>query len=391
MSKKDQKETINRREFLKIGVMTATTAAVGLSGLRGVLEAANQQNPGVTPPVFRTLGRTGLKVTVVSFGAMLTPEHEVMRAAFDLGINYVDTARKYMGGRNEETVGKAIKGIRDRLYIATKPTSTSTSKKDIMKDVETSLTKLGTDHVDVIQLHGLTNSDRAFIPEVREAFIELRTQGKVRFFGVTTHTNQAQVVNAIVDDKDKFFDTVLVAHNFKSSPDISQAIARAAKAGIGVIAMKTQAGGYKTDLLGAVSPHQAALKWVLQDRNVTCAIPGIKDTQMLSEATAVMGMKLTRADERVLERYSNAIGPYYCHLCGHCEPTCPHEVSISIINRSLMYAEGYRNMELARETYHEVSARSSALACLDCNECVAHCVHGIDIAQKMEKARRILA
>ena len=254
MSKKDQKETINRREFLKIGVMTATTAAVGLSGLRGVLEAANQQNPGVTPPVFRTLGRTGLKVTVVSFGAMLTPEHEVMRAAFDLGINYVDTARKYMGGRNEETVGKAIKGIRDRLYIATKPTSTSTSKKDIMKDVETSLTKLGTDHVDVIQLHGLTNSDRAFIPEVREAFIELRTQGKVRFFGVTTHTNQAQVVNAIVDDKDKFFDTVLVAHNFKSSPDISQAIARAAKAGIGVIAMKTQAGGYKTDLLGAVEP-----------------------------------------------------------------------------------------------------------------------------------------
>ena len=95
--------------------------------------------------------------------------------------------------------------------------------------------------------------------------MELRKQGKVRFFGVTTHTNQTEVVNAIADDKDKFFDTVLVAHNFKSPPELKKAIARAAQAGIGVIAMKTQAGGYKTDALGAVSPHQAALKWVLQD------------------------------------------------------------------------------------------------------------------------------
>ncbi|HVN95123.1 MAG TPA: aldo/keto reductase [Syntrophorhabdaceae bacterium] len=389
MGTEGENKTINRREFLKISVAGATTAAVGLSGLSSVLKAAEGQSQGAPPLAFRTLGRTGLKVTVVSFGAMLTPEHEVMRAAFDLGINYVDTARKYMGGRNEETVGRAIKGIRDRLFIATKVRSTSTSRKQVINDVETSLAKLGTDHIDVIQLHGLTSPGRAFIPEVREAFTELRTQGKVRFFGVTTHTNQAEVVNAVVDDKEKFFDTVLVGYNFKSSPDIGEAIARAAKAGIGVVAMKTQAGGYKTDMFGAVSPHQAALKWVLQNLNVTCAIPGIKDTEMLAEATSVMGMQLTRADERILEHYSNAISPYYCHLCGRCEPTCPNDVSISVINRSLMYAEGYRNMDLAQETYREVPKRQSALTCLNCGECVARCVHGIDIAQKMEKARSL--
>jgi predicted aldo/keto reductase-like oxidoreductase len=385
VNQSDQKKNLNRREFLKLGVMSAATAAVGLGGLRGVLEAAEQR--GVVP-VYRTLGRTGLKVTIVSFGAMLTPEHEVMRAAFDLGINYVDTARSYMGGRNEEIVGRAVKGIRDKLFIATKTHSNSKSK--IINDVETSLAKLGTDHVDIIQLHSLSRGESVFLPEPREALVELRKQGKVRFFGVTTHTNQTEVVNAIVDDKDKFFDTVLVAHNFKSPPELIKAIARAAQAGLGVIAMKTQAGGYKTDALGAVSPHQAALKWVLQDTNVSCAIPGMRDTQMLNDDIAVMGMKLTRADERILDRYGAATDPYYCYLCGQCEPTCPGGVAISVINRSLMYAEGYHNVGLARETYREIPSQASISACLDCDECIAHCPNGLNIAGKMEKALRIL-
>jgi uncharacterized protein len=381
-----QKKNINRREFLKLGIMSAATAAVGFGGLRGVLGAAEQK--GVVP-VYRTLGRTGLRVTVVSFGAMLTPEHEVMRAAFDLGINYVDTARSYLGGRNEEIVGKAIKGIRDKIYIATK--TKANSKRGIVSDVETSLTKLGTDHIDVIQLHDLSSAGSTFSPEAREALTELRKQGKVRFLGVTTHMNQTEVVDAIVDDKDKFFDTVLMWYNFNSPPELKGAIARAAQAGIGVIAMKTQSGGYKTGALGPISPHQAALKWVLQDTNVTCAIPGMSNMQMMHEDIAVMGMKLTRSDEQILKRYGAAIAPYYCQLCGKCESTCPRGVAIRVINRSLMYAEGYRNRELARDTYREIPAHASLSACLNCDECVARCANGLNIAGKMERALRVLA
>jgi uncharacterized protein len=243
----------------------------------------------------------------------------------------------------------------------------------------------------VIQLHGLDRGEQVSLPESREALMELRKQGKVRFFGVTTHTNQTEVINAVVDDKDRFFDTVLVGYNFKSPPELKRAIARAAQAGVGVIAMKTQTGGYKTDALGSISPHQAALKWVLQDSNVSCAIPGMRDMQMMNEDVAVMGMKLTRADEGVLNRYGAAIAPYYCRLCGQCEPTCPGGVAISVINRSLMYAEGYRNIELARETYREIPANASIAACLDCDECVARCVNGLNISGKMEKALRVLA
>jgi predicted aldo/keto reductase-like oxidoreductase len=381
---------MNRRAFLKFGVI-GVAAAAGLSGLSRITEAASPASKTGITPVYRTLGRTGLKVTVVGFGAMLTPDYEPMEAAFDLGVNYVDTARRYMNGRNEEIVGKALKGRRNKVYVATKTPPTSQSKKDIFKDVETSLSKLQIDYIDVIQLHSLTSGERAMHPETREALLELRKQGKVRFFGVTTHTNQADVLKAITNDPDKFFDVALVAYNFKSEPAVKEAIARAAKAGIGIVAMKTQAGGYKTDALGPISPHQAALKWVLQDTNVACAIPGMKDMSMLQEATAVMGMKLTRRDGQILERYAEAIAPYYCHLCAQCEPACPQNVAISTINRSIMYAEGYGNYELARSTYDELQQNESAFACSNCTECVAHCVNGLNIADKMQKARTLFA
>jgi predicted aldo/keto reductase-like oxidoreductase len=336
------------------------------------------------------LGRTGLKITIISFGAMLTPEPEVIRVAFDHGVNYVDTARRYMGGRNEETVAKALKGIRDRVFVATK--TTAKSKNDIFKDIETSLKALGTDYVDVLQLHNLTSKDdRIFNPEIRGALVKLREQGKVRFFGVTSHKNEAEVLQALVDDKDRFFDTALVKYNFKSSKETIQAVARAAQADIGIIAMKTQAGGYETDAMGPFSPHQAALKWVLQNRHITAAIPGMRDMSELREDIAVMGMRFGYFDKLILRNYGAAIQSYYCHFCGECEATCPNGIEISTINRSLMYAEAYRSGDLAQSTYRQIPLSLSASTCLSCSECVARCVNGLDISRKMERARKLFS
>jgi uncharacterized protein len=390
---KNNRHGLNRRTFLKAGVVTAAASTMGLGIIGMALDATAEDSKSQKQDlVLRTLGRTGLKPTVVAFGAMLTPDHEVIRAGFDLGINYVDTARSYLNGRSEGVVGRALKGVRDKICVATKISAPSITKKDIFRSVETSLAQLQTDRIDVIQLHGLDSKDRAFIPEVREALIELRKQGKVRFFGVTTHTNQAQVINGIADDPDKFFDTILVAYNFKSSPEIRTAIARAAKTGIGIIAMKTQTGGYKTDTMGSISPHQAALKWVLQDTNVTTSIPGMRDLAMLQEDVAVMHMmKMTSREAEILKRYSEAISPYYCHLCGQCESTCSQGVSISTVNRSLMYAEGYGEIRLARETYGQLEKERSAAVCVDCTGCTANCVNGINIVEKMDKARTLFS
>ena len=381
---------LNRREFLKAGVLGTTSAILGGNTLARAVEfCSSDDHPAFPVPVYRTLGRTGMKITAVSFGAMLTPEPEVISLACDHGVNYVDTARKYMDGKNEEIVAKALKGRRDKVFVATK--SHSVIKADIIRDVETSLKALETDHIDVFQLHSLTDRERVFIPEIREALIELKAQGKVRFCGVTTHKNQVEVLNALVDDPDHFFDTALVAVNFKSENDIILAIERAARAGIGIIAMKTMAGGYETGASGKISPYQAALKWVLRNPNITAAIPGMKDLSQLKEDIAVMGMPFELADERILQRYHAAVKPYYCHLCGKCEGTCLKGVEISTINRSLMYAEGYRNYELALATYREIPVSVSASACLNCSSCTARCVNGLNIRAKMDHAMKLLS
>ncbi len=381
MKKPEDVHSMNRRDFLKVGMAGAAAASIGLSGVGSLLHA---QVP--TAPVFRTLGRTGLKVTAVSYGTMLTPEYEVIRAGIDMGINYLDTARRYLKGRSEEIVSKAIKGIRDKVYISTK--SRSETPEDLVSDVETSLRELQTDHVDIIFLHNLESPRLASRPEMREALLTLRKQGKVRFFGVSTHTNQAEVIDGVVNDPAKFFDVVLTGYNFKTDPSVKTAIANAAKAGIGVVAMKTQAGGYQTDTMGQISPHQAALKWVLQDSNVAAAIPGMKTLDHLRELVPVMGMKMTAGDERLLRRYAEAISPYYCTLCGECRKTCPSGVEISVVNRALMYADGYKEPALARETFREAS---SAAMCAGCPECVAQCRNGLSIAAKMRRARTVFA
>jgi uncharacterized protein len=383
---------IGRRDFIKVGVAGTTSALLGGNALAEAVQYAAGPPAAFPDPVYRTLGRTGLKITVVSFGAMLTPEPEVIRVALDHGVNYVDTARRYMSGKNEEIVAKAIKGRRDKVFLATKTSPDSSAKGDIIRDVEASLKALGTDYIDVIQLHHLTGKERIFNPETREALLSLKKQGKVRFFGVTTHSNQPEVLNALVDDPDRFFDTCLVAYNFKSDQETGAAITRAAKAGVGIIAMKSQAGGYQTQALGKISPHQAALKWVLQNPSVTAAIPGMKDLSQLKENIAVMGMPFKYADRRILERYAEAVEPFFCTLCGSCEKGCPRGVEISTVNRALMYAEGgYRDPMLARDTYREIAAQARASACLDCASCTARCVNGLDISAKMTRARRLLA
>ena len=155
---------MNRREFLKAGLVGTDS--------NFNRDERSCPRPGVcssgalrlSHPVYRTLGRTGLKITVVSFGAMLTPEAEVMEIAFDHGINYVDTARKYMGGKNEEIVGKALKGRRDRVYRNENP-ALFAFQRGHFQGLETSLKALETDYIDVIQLHNLTDGIRIFDPE----------------------------------------------------------------------------------------------------------------------------------------------------------------------------------------------------------------------------------
>ncbi len=375
----------DRRSFLKTGTLGAAAVAAGLPGAS--LAMAEPANP--VKPVFRTLGRTGMKITAVSIGAMRTEEAGVFRAAFDMGVNYVDTARVYMNGKNEKIVGEALRGYRDKVFVATKvwPGKPEAMKKSIAE----SLAALGLDHVDLLQLHAISSKNDVLNQEYRDVLAEAKRQGKTRFLGVTTHKNEAEVLAALADDPTGFYDTVLVVYNFQSKPAIAEGIARAAKAGLGVIAMKTQAGGYKTKELGDVSPHQAALKFVLNNPNVAAAVPAMVDLAQLRENLAVMNMKFEPKDAAVLERYRRATAGVYCHRCGACSATCRVGLDIAEINRAVMYADGYGDPALARATYAKLPPARRAAACAACPDCSARCPNGLNVAQRMRRAREVFA
>ena len=389
MSIKESKSriNINRRQFLQASAL-------------GVFCAPRAGGEIKCPVIYRTLGRTGLKISVIGFGALLTREPAVFQAGFDRGINYVDTARVYMNGKNEEIVGRALKGYRDKVYVATK--FVFGSKKAIINSVEKSLSELRTDYIDVLQLHNMSHGpENPMHEDVKGALSQLKKEGKTRFVGVTTHKNEVQVIKAVINDPDKTYDTILVKYNFASPPDVKQAIAEAAAKNIGIIAMKTQgrnlsgpkAEGLRKHAKG-LSSHQAALKFILQDEHVTCAIPSMVNLKQIIENIDVMRSgeisKLTGREDWTLKQYQQAVADDYCHFCGECESTCSRQVEISTVHRSLMYANSHGDMELALSTYASIDSAHSPNQCLKCKRCEAICVRGLDIPAKLAQARELL-
>ena len=395
---------ITRRSFLKegtagaIGVGLAVTSAMGPGYVwasakadRKVEEAQGDTTVGDTskkPRVtYRILGKTGMKVSTVSIGAMRTTDVAVLHKALDLGINYIDTARGYQGGKNEKLVGKVLKTRRNETYVATKIPPGDTLEY-FVKQMETSLKSLQTDHVDVLFLHNLRRRDQVMNEIAMEAFARFKKEGKTRFVGVSTHSNVVEVVNAAVESK--FWDVVLVKFNFKSAALVKEALRKASAASLGVVAMKTQAGGYKHPDMGDLSPHQAALKWVLQVPYVHATIPGMLTIQQVAENTKVMGSGMSWHDRKTLDRYARAIDKVYCRMCGACERSCPKQVAIPDVMRCMMYAEGYGDLPLGQGEYRSLPASASAAQCLSCARCVAKCVNGLKIGQRMAQAHSLL-
>ncbi|GAB4232668.1 MAG: hypothetical protein OHK0028_08190 [Deltaproteobacteria bacterium] len=374
----------SRRGFLKIAGAAAGLAAAGPL-LRSALGATPSAPPSTAQPQGaekRALGTTGFRVSTVGFGAMLTRDPEVIRFAVDRGVDYVDTADCYMGGENERIVGRALSGIRDKVVLATKVHIAPVDQ--MIRSAENSLRSLKVDVIDILQLHGISTEEEVTDGRAREALRILIDQGKVRVAGVTTHSGQETVLRAV--RKHGFYKTVLVAYNFRSdtgvtatvknalglSEGLSNTIRSAGGSGVGVIAMKTQAGGYPSPPGGA-SPHQAALAWVLSNPGVATTIPGMTTYAQVEENLGARGKRLTFRDRFTLHRYAMEIGDRHCGLCGACAGRCPQGVDVPSVLRSLTYLDGYREKGLARSAYRSLPAGRNAAACGGCSSCLVAC------------------
>jgi predicted aldo/keto reductase-like oxidoreductase len=365
-----------RREFLKAaGIAAGAAAAQPL--LAEVARASASKGLLASNEGSRKLGSTGFRVATIGFGAMTTRDPDVIRYAIDKGVDYVDTADCYMGGENERIVGRALAdGYRKKVVLASKVHIAPPAQ--MIASVERSLQSLKVDAIDVMQLHGISSEAEVLNADAREALSRLIAQGKVRFAGVTTHSGQADVLRAVV--KHGFYRTVLAGYNFRSDEGLTAAIREAGAAGVGVIGMKTQAGGYPAGKEGGLSPHAAALAWVLANPGVATTIPGMTSFAQVDENLSARGKKFGWLDRKALARYEAAVGDRHCTMCGRCGGRCPDGVDVPAVLRSLMYREGYGEAALARETYRSLEgAGRSAAACGACGRCAVRCRVALDV------------
>ena len=391
------KNRINRREF--IGKASAGLFSTGLALPLFKTSAVSADQPQKI--VYRTLGRTNLRIPVVSFGVMNSDSPDLLQRALDSGINHLDTAHVYLRGNSERVIGEVLEqtGNRDKVYVATKMRFARDSQKNVFamkgterepvaneenlfKQLETSLQRLRTDYVDILYVHSCYSAQMATYEPVMNALVKAKKQGKARFIGTTTHKNEPEVVRASADAG--IYDVVLTAYNFvlDRKDEIKKAIQYAANKGIGIVAMKTQ-GGRRLQQSEEID-HTAALKWVLQDENVCTSIPGMTTFDQLEHNINVMNnLSLSSKEKAYIQFASQVKGKLYCQNCRSCIPSCPNTVEIPNLMRAFMYAKGYGNYIQARDTAAELPEKRGLNVCRSCSFCVATCPNGINIGSRV--------
>jgi aryl-alcohol dehydrogenase-like predicted oxidoreductase len=350
---------------------------------------------------YRSLGKTTIEMSDISFGGAGIGSSDVVARAVERGINYFDTSPDYSRTGSEQVIGQALKPHRDKVFIASKfctadghlPKDTPVST--IIASVEASLRRLQTDYLDVCIIHECNDLGRLMAPTFHEAFDRLKEQGKVRFLGVSSHTpNLEQVMRHAVDSGR--FQMLLVAYNFKNWPDLTTIFRDAHERGIGVVAMKTLKGARATVLKdyagGKQAFSQAAFKWVLANPHVSGLVVSIQDFEQIDEYLYASGQPLSAADVALLEDYDTRIAHEYCRPgCGACLDRCPNGVPVDDVFRYAMYADDYGWRGEARARYAEIPVDRNASRCAGCPApCEAACPFEISIREKLVGFDRLL-
>ena len=381
----------SRREFIQTGAKGMAAAAI-LSSCSGP-PAPRETASAKAPSTVRSLGRTGFRLPVVSVGTTYAPD--LVRAAIDAGIRYVHTSSSYAERNHERMLGQALSGLaRDRFVIGTSPdlpyrfpgggspsmdVGQGVDPALIARSMHASLETLGVDHVDIYYLASVGTGRSALHAPYIDAFQKLKRDGLTRFIGIVTHSNEPEVIRAAVESR--AWDVVVTAYNFRQShrDEVASAIAEADSAGLGVIAMKTQAGVYWDRFRRRKINMKAALRWVLQNEHVHTTIPAFSNYDELKEDLEVLGAPaLTPADRADLGLGRAAGLPgVFCQQCGRCLAQCPGGMNVPALMRASMYAFGYQQPERARQVLHTWTRGD--VTCASCQRCDVCCALGLDV------------
>jgi len=284
-------DQITRREFTKrLGQIGVGVGALALAG-------CGPHAGGQTK--LRKLGRTDLELSALGFGAQHTRDADLIRFALDQGVNLIETAFAYgfgKAGNSCQCIGKAIEGKRDSvcLAVAYQAEPKPTSKIWVANQFDQTLRDLGTDHIDIFLWHhpggGSINNSELTLKESQglvaegervDLMLKWKQEGKLRWCGITTHSEQSEWLQFVADSK--LYDVAVVGFNYKSSGAVLKEMEDASHKGVGLICMKTQSPDYfdGEHIIGNAPDHRKALNWVLSKPYVTAAIPGMTERSHL--------------------------------------------------------------------------------------------------------------
>ena len=408
MGKKEK--NCNRREFLSRSA--SGVASIGMLGFSRNASLSTDQNKlnqkSNKKIIYRTLGKTGIRLPIVNMGIMNDFNSELIKRSYEIGVRHFDTAALYRLGQSEEMLGNAIKelNVRDKVIISTKvaiphhpqKTTLEQAKETFISMTEKSLERLKADHVDILYIHDVTNTEELNDPAIKEALLYLKNQKKARFIGFSTHANMTECIHEAA--RMGFYDVILTAYNYAMSDDtkLIKAIENAASKGIGMIAMKTQCSQYHRENVpkdkhhyytGKIM-HTAVLKWALRNKNITAAIPGYANFQEMEEDFSVSyNLKYNPEEKKFLEDKNVKLSLGYCRQCQQCLSTCPKGVDIPTLMRTHMYATCYTNFYQARHTLDSIPKEKNLNMCTKCNECTAVCANHIDIGKRIDELKTI--
>lgn len=388
----EQKRVMGRRDFLK----TTTTGLGGFAYL-----SANLTRPPDAPDKFegtRVLGRTGIRVPVVSMGVMNTDNPQLVRAALDAGYVFLDTAQGYQRGTNESMLGEILKDRpRNSFFIATKASlpkdqtsggyGPDATEEAYTKKIDTSLKSLGLDYIDIYHHHGTWTRGATLHGPILSALQKAKQAGKIRWIGVSTHRNEPEVVDAATDSK--VYDVALAAYNFRQqhAAEVQKAIARAAGAGLGIMGMKSMGGNRGGAYASTQIDARACIKWVLQDPSVATVICGFTTfDQMTLDLAILKDLTLTASEREQLRKASLAAG-LYCQGCGACVGQCRQVLPIPDLMRAHMYLYGYRNLVAAQDLVLSLALPNTV--CGDCGACPVACTNRWNVSERVRDVVRL--
>lgn len=331
---------------------------------------------------YKILGKTGLSISRLGFGGIPIQKidkegtKELIKVLIDEGVNFIDTARGYTV--SEEYLGFALDGVRDKFILATK--SMARTKEGMAKDIDISLSNLGTDYIDLYQVHNPNKKDLDTVISsggALEALLEAKECGKIGHIGITLHSLELFEYALNLD----WVETIMFPYNIVETQGESL-IKECAKKNIGFICMKPLAGG-------AIEDSDIALRFIISNPYVTVVIPGMAEEKEITQnAKSVSNVApLDDREKEKIKEITELLGTNFCRRCNYCAP-CTVGINIPAVFLFEGYYSRYDLKEWATNRYGQLS--SVASDCIECGECESRCPYNLPIRAMLKNVASVM-